>query len=175
MAPSASPPQVFPRNALVRVSDAAAHRPVIWLRGEHDVSTVATVWDTIAQVVDHDDTDLIVDLSQVQFMGASTVGVIVRAKELLRPRARHLAVRAPSRCARRVLDLCSLGELIEAEPAGAPTTTSPADALGSWVAVRAAGSALPRRPVAADRPSTGTDTDIQPHRRSVDVGGPRGA
>jgi anti-anti-sigma factor len=88
-------------------------RTVVWLRGEHDVSTTAALWDTLARAIESADTDLVVDLREVEFMGATTVSVIVRAAELLRQRSRSLIVRSPSKCARRVLDLCGLVHLIE--------------------------------------------------------------
>jgi anti-anti-sigma factor len=57
----------------------AADRTVVWLRGEHDVSTVSALSQTMARAIALDDGDLVVDLSGVQFMDAATVGVIVRA------------------------------------------------------------------------------------------------
>jgi hypothetical protein len=44
-------------------------RTVVWLRGEHDVSTVAALSETMARAIALDDADVVVDLSDVQFMG----------------------------------------------------------------------------------------------------------
>ena len=62
----------------------------------------------MAQAIAFDDGDVVVDLSGVDFMGASTVGVLVRASELLQKRARSLTLRWPSTRALRVLGLCGL-------------------------------------------------------------------
>jgi anti-anti-sigma factor len=86
-------------------------RAVVSLRGEHDVSTAAPLWHIMALAIRTADSDLLVDLSEVEFMAAATVGVIVEAAELLRQRSRSLLVRAPSRRALRVLDLCGLTHL----------------------------------------------------------------
>lgn len=85
---------------------------VVCLRGEHDLSTVAELSATMAQAMALGDTDLVVDLSRVELMTAATVGVFVRARELLRVRSRSLVVRSPSRPARRVLELSDLRGLL---------------------------------------------------------------
>jgi anti-anti-sigma factor len=110
-------------------------RTVVWLRGEHDVSTVAALSDTLAGAMAIDDCDLVVDLSEVEFMGAATIGVLVRARELLQSRSRSLVLRSPSSCARRILDLCGQGDLLEPRRADATPATGTAGALGTWVTV----------------------------------------
>jgi anti-anti-sigma factor len=94
-------------------TDAA--RTIVWLRGEHDLSTSAALWHTMTRAIEVAHNDLVVDLSDVEFMGAATVSVILRAAQLLRQESRSLTVRAPSRCARRVLDVCGLSGLVEAD------------------------------------------------------------
>jgi anti-anti-sigma factor len=59
---------------------------------------------------------VVVDLSGVEFMAAATVSVILGTRARLHQRSRSLTVRSPSRCARRVLELCDLADLIR--PAG---------------------------------------------------------
>ena len=86
---------------------------VVCLRGDHDLSTVAELSAAMAQAIALGDADLVVDLSRVELMTAATVGVLVRARELLRVRSRSLLVRSPSRRARRVLELSDLRGLIE--------------------------------------------------------------
>ena len=61
-----------------------------------------------------DDGDVVLDLSGVQFMGAATIDVIVRAKDALDLRSRVLTLRSPSVSAQRVVDLCGLADLVEA-------------------------------------------------------------
>jgi anti-sigma B factor antagonist len=96
----------------VRDSD----RTVVWLRGEHDVSTVAALSQTMARAIAIDDGDLVIDLSGVDFMDAATVGVLVRARDFLELQSRALVLRSPSTAAARVLDLCELADLREPRP-----------------------------------------------------------
>ena len=114
-----------------------AHRTVVRLRGEHDIATVATLSDALARVIAVDDNDLVIDLSEVEFMDASTLGVVLRARGLLRRRSRSLTLRSPSVPARRILDLCGLADLVDSPPVEAPSATGPGGALGTWVAVPA--------------------------------------
>jgi anti-anti-sigma factor len=86
----------------------------VWLSGEHDLSTVDAFSQTLARVFALDDGDVVLDLSGVQFMGAATIDVIVRAKDALDLRSRVLTLRSPSVSAQRVVDLCDLADLVEA-------------------------------------------------------------
>jgi anti-anti-sigma factor len=108
---------------------------VVWLRGEHDVSTMDTLSETMARAIALDDADVVVDLSEVRFMSAATVGVIIRAREFLRSESRSLALRSPSGCAGRVVELCGLGDLFDPRTADAMRLTRAASALSTWVAV----------------------------------------
>jgi len=90
-------------------------RSVVWLRGEHDLVTVAALAKIVAKTIVFDDSDVVFDLNAVKFMDASTVGVIVSANELLGHGSRSLALRSPSACARRLIDVCGLGELVDAD------------------------------------------------------------
>lgn len=109
---------------------------VVWLDGEHDITTVSVLADALARAIARDDADLIVDLSGVKFLGAATVNVLIRGRNLLRRRARNLTLRCPSGCARRVLDLCGLVAVFDRTQAEKrPALGSGAPALASWVAV----------------------------------------
>jgi anti-sigma B factor antagonist len=125
------------RQGLVACAVRDADRTTVWLRGEHDASTAGALWDTLARAIALDDADLVVDLSGVQFMGAATVGVIIRVREALGLRSRSLALRSPSTCARRVLDQCGLADLVDPRPVDATGMTGTAGALATWVAVPA--------------------------------------
>ena len=141
----------------------ARRRTVVWLRGEHDISTVAELSETLAGAMARDDCDLVVDLSEVQFMGAATIGVLVRARELLQSRSRSLVLRSPSRCARRILDLCGQGDLLEPRPADATPATGTAGALGTWVTVPTADRV--DQPVEAPAPDPSRAPDRVPVSR----------
>ena len=47
---------------------------VVRLRGEHDISTVDELSQTVARAIALDDGDLVIDLSEVEFMGARRSG-----------------------------------------------------------------------------------------------------
>ena len=126
--------------------DCGGDGTVICIGGEHDLSTVPLVWASLALAMSRDD-DLVIDLSAVRFMDASTVGVLMRARGLLRPR--ELRLRAPSRQALLVLTICELGDLVD--PVRPEVASAGGSALGSWVEVppsdRVARVAAPDRAV----------------------------
>jgi anti-anti-sigma factor len=103
--------------------------------GEHDISTDDALCATLASATALDGAGLVLDLSGVEFMAASTLGVIVWARTFLRQRARSLTVRAPSARAWRVIDVCQLNDLLGPSPEIDSGRTL--EALGSWVAVAA--------------------------------------
>ena len=109
---------VVTRRDVPAYAEREADRMVVWLKGEHDASTVDALWETLDRAIAFDDADLVIDLSEVEFMGSATVGVIVRARESLRPRSRSLTLRSPSRCARRLLDLYGLADRLDPYAAG---------------------------------------------------------
>lgn len=129
-------------------------RTVVWLRGEHDVSTVAALSEVMARAIALDDADVVVDLSEVQFMGAATVGVIIRAREFLRLRSRFLVLRSPSECVRRILDVCGRSDLLDPRIADATPLTGPGGALGTWVGVPATDRIDRRADASAPEPSS---------------------
>lgn len=109
-----------------------AERTVVWVRGEHDITTEVFVAVGIARAARCDEVPLLVDLSAVTFMDASTVGAIVGSRCRLRSRGQSLELRAPSPPALRVLELCGLAHLVHREPLH---STGAAAALATWVDV----------------------------------------
>lgn len=89
---------------------------VVWLRGEHDLSTCQEMSRTFATATAHDDADVVVDLSGVEFMDARILGEIVRTREAMRATSRTLSLRSPSALADRLIDLCGLGHLVVSGP-----------------------------------------------------------
>jgi anti-anti-sigma factor len=81
---------------------------VVWLYGEEDIATVAVLADTLARVVSADAADVIVDLSGVTFLSTATIEELIRVRNILWLQNRNLTLRSPSRCARRLLDVCGL-------------------------------------------------------------------
>ena len=53
---------------------------LVLLEGDHDVANLFALADALAVAIAFDDSDLVVDLSRVQFMGAETVDLLVRAR-----------------------------------------------------------------------------------------------
>jgi anti-anti-sigma factor len=140
---------------------------VVWLRGEHDASTARYLSEAIRRAVDVDDADVMLDLRDVTFMSCATVGVIVKAKTLCKARSLTLRVRRPSRCARRLLDLCSLNTLILDDDC---VTTERPTALRSWVAVPTLTREADRVGEPSDEHVPATILTSPPDERDVSVG-----
>jgi len=90
--------------------------PAMKMAGEYDVTTVGELSAMFSSAIAADDADLVVDLREVTFMDAATINVIVRARVFLGVHGRGLRLRAPSRCARRLLTVCDLGSLLQPDP-----------------------------------------------------------
>ena len=143
-------------------------RSVVWLRGEHDLATVGALFEIVARAIAFGDADVVLDLSAVEFMDASTVGVIIAASELLGRGSRSLVLRSPSRCARRLIELCGLSDLLETVDAGPDGAAS---ALGTWVAVPAVSPETVADHVVASSDLAASGSSVAGPRRIVsDVG-----
>lgn len=111
-------------------------RTIVWLSGEHDLATADRLAQFLVEESAHG-ADVVVDLSGVSFMDASTISAIGRARSQLSEDSRSLTVRSPSALVERALGICGLDELIEpAEPAPAEATERASSALETWVAVK---------------------------------------
>ncbi len=113
-------------------------RTVIMLRGDQDTANRSDLVAAIIRASTLDDTDVLVDLSGVTFMDASTIGAIVRGENVMHALSRSLGLRAPSLAATHLLELCGLAHLVRV---GAKTTIHPsgtAAALATWVKVPSA-------------------------------------
>lgn len=102
---------------------------VVWLRGEHDAWTDGALSLTLARAIALDSAGLILDLHDVDFIGASTLGTIMRAREFLRQRSASLTLRSPSPIALRLLQLCGLTDLLNSNAEMTGDVTEPP---GSW-------------------------------------------
>jgi anti-anti-sigma factor len=105
-----SAPQAVPTAALSGEGD----RIVVSLRGELGTATVDVLAETLARAIADDDTDLVVDLAEVEFIDDAVVGVLSRGREFLTRRSRDLVLRAPSELVRSALDRSGLAGLIVA-------------------------------------------------------------
>lgn len=116
------------RRRRIAFAGTDSSRTVVWLRGEHDTASVPALSAAMARAMSLDESDLVVDLSEVEFMDASTIGVILRTREVLLPRNRAISLRSPSSSARRILDVCGLADNLDPR-------TDPPGALATWVVV----------------------------------------
>lgn len=89
---------------------------IVWLRGEHDVSTSVADSEDLARAIALNDSNLIVDLSEVRFMDGSTIRTLIRAHAFLDARSRSLTLRSPSRCAALLIRLSGIEALIDVRP-----------------------------------------------------------
>ncbi len=115
---------------------------VVWLTGEHDISTDGALCQTLARAIALGATALVIDMSELGFMGASTLGTIVRAREYLRGRSGPVMVRSAPPFIRRTIDIRGLNDLLG--PKGVRNLA--ATALSSWVAVAGAEQAAQPSP-----------------------------
>ena len=90
----------------------SATSSVFWMSGEHDIANVRWLSKELAMAAAQTDA-LVIDLSGVEFMDASTVGAIIGMRQQFGGRPTSFSLRAPSPLARRVLDACGLLELLD--------------------------------------------------------------
>ena len=88
------------------------------------------LWRAWAQVSTYDNVEAWVRRVAIN---VATLGVLVRARALLRGQSRSLTVRYPSAFVRRIIGICGLEDLLG--PSGQKNDDGAGHALGSWVAV----------------------------------------
>ena len=88
-------------------------RIVVSLKGELDSAALNSLVDEFSDAIARDDSDVVVDLADVEFIGAAWIGTLVRSRAVLRAQNRDLTLRSPSGVVNRLLDLCGLSYLIE--------------------------------------------------------------
>jgi anti-anti-sigma factor len=105
-----NPPRVIVSKP-VEADDAMS--TVVALGGELDAAALNALLQTFDDAIAQDDSDVVVDLADVEFIGAAWIGTLVRSRSRLQAQDRELTVRSPSRVVLRLLDLCGLSYLIE--------------------------------------------------------------
>lgn len=91
---------------------------VVALRGELDVGGVPRFTQAMSGVGDVPGRRLVLDLSELDFIDASGIGAIERARDGLCARAVDVIARSPQPAVRRVFVLCGLEYWLEAPPPG---------------------------------------------------------
>ena len=84
----------------------------VWIWGEHDVSTADALRRFLCDqtATDDSDTDVVVDVSGVTFIDASTLGVLIQASHMRSNRSFRLTASPP--VVRRLLCCCNLDETL---------------------------------------------------------------
>lgn len=100
-------PQVF-----VVLANDASDDTVVWLAGEHDLSSAGELVQAIATAMASGRSDVVIDLSRVEFMDSTTIDQILAARTRLGAEGRTARVRDPSPAARYLLEICDLTDLV---------------------------------------------------------------
>jgi anti-sigma B factor antagonist len=95
----------------VGLERATQHITMVVLQGEIDVHTAPLLHEALAQGIDEGARTLVVDLSEVSFIDATGVGVIVVAARRLGPGA--VALVLPHRGLVRIFRICGLDRLLD--------------------------------------------------------------
>lgn len=104
----------------IAVLENDADRCVVRLCGEHDISTEPELRGLLDRAMGLGAPAVVVDLSGVQFMDASTLRAIVDARNTLQVSGRALTVRSATGPALRLINLCGLHPLIDRREAARP-------------------------------------------------------
>jgi anti-sigma B factor antagonist len=99
------------------VDVAVTHRSedgvsVITVTGEIDIATAPTLREHVAQVVETSGSDLIIDLSAVDFIDSTGLGVIVGAYKKVGEREGSLSVVSGQELVRRLFSITGLDDVI---------------------------------------------------------------
>ena len=103
-----------PRLSLSRrLEKTETTQTVVALGGELDAAALNTLVDSFDDAIAQDDSDVVVDLTEVDFIGVAWIGTLVRSRAVLQTQNRELTLRCPSRMVHRLFELCGLSYLIE--------------------------------------------------------------
>ncbi len=87
--------------------------PVVEVRGELDVATAGDFRDVMHEALDLGTAEVAVDVSRLDFIDSTGLGVVVSAVKTLEHRGGVLSVFHPTRATRRVLEMTGLAERIK--------------------------------------------------------------
>jgi anti-sigma B factor antagonist len=117
-------PDDAPLPGTVETTHHAPGLAVVRMRGEHDISTVPELTQALERAAAH--SDVLVDLSECDFIDSSVIGLLIGTSKNLQERDEQLVVVIPAESTNvaRVADMVRLSELM-------PVKTSHDDALAS--------------------------------------------
>ena len=81
--------------------------------GEVDVLTAPALGGLLGALIDGGQTEIVLDLANVDFLGAAGLGVIAVISTRLRSRGRSFSIRSPSPFIRQILDISAMTGLID--------------------------------------------------------------
>ena len=106
-----------PHRAGFRIAREAGEC-ILWVIGEHDISTVHALRLVLTDVIALDESDVVVDLTEATFVGSVMIGELLRARKHLADRDRWLTVRAPRASVRRMFEICDVRDLFHLRSVG---------------------------------------------------------
>jgi anti-sigma B factor antagonist len=117
--------ETSPRVTVSKRDGRDAASVVVALRGELDAAALSSLAESFDDAITRDDSDVVIDLAGVEFIGAAWIGAFVRSRADLQAQDRALTLRAPSPAAGRLLGLCGLSYLIEPDALNAVPLDAP--------------------------------------------------
>jgi anti-sigma B factor antagonist len=101
-----------PSEVLEIQVDEGAGRTVCWIRGELDSINTSRLRVVLGE---HIDSDVVVDLSALEFIDSSGLGVLVGALKRFQAVGHHLTLRSPTSAIRRVFAMTGLDQAFTIE------------------------------------------------------------
>lgn len=91
-------------------------RGLIVLKGEVDIYTAPRFKEDLLALIDEGLTDILVDLTQVEFIDSTALGVLIGGVKRLHPLEGHLLVIADSRPVLKILTITGLDRVFSVYP-----------------------------------------------------------
>jgi anti-sigma B factor antagonist len=98
----------------VSVAQPADGVPVVVVAGDLDMATAGDMSQQLAEVVGAG-TDVVVDLSGLEFIDSTGLNALIAARRASEGRGGTLTLRRPARCVRRVLGITGLDQVFAIE------------------------------------------------------------
>jgi anti-sigma B factor antagonist len=91
-------------------------RGLVVLKGEVDIYTAPRFKEDLLALIDEGATDILVDLTQVEFIDSTALGVLIGGVKRLHPLQGHLLVIADSRPVLKILSITGLDKVVSVFP-----------------------------------------------------------
>lgn len=105
---------VEPREFAVDVTEGDGVT-VVHVRGEVDLYTAPRLQSDLSEIVVGDAPMIVIDLSQLDFIDSTGLGVLVGALKVARASSGDVTLRNPSRSTHKILEIAGLTELFTIE------------------------------------------------------------